>query len=472
MKKILLLLFALAIANVGFAQTEVDFDLDASSWGWSWQTNRSNVGAILKGLVESGQDQGTVSRGWDPAENWSKYNKIVAVIEKNTGTSGAIQIKNEASDIIAKKYFGTISSQTTITLDFNPADLTSVRQLELYISGVDAEIQISRVYLVEAYKYATVGEDITYDVWGNIYDSEFSGMPDETRIVFTYTAEAQGTYSISDYLNWGAGKIKGCGDNEILVQNINLKNNGDNEVIVKKGDLNAALADYNTEYSYYGVNFGVWDLKDGDQNITVTNTRKSVKAYRAYAYATIGSIGWSSFSCNSPLDFTGLEVEAYIATSADASSVTLNKVNGTVAAGTGLLLKGTAGQQYDIPVAVSGTDYSATNKLVAALSETTITTATAGVNYVLSKDGSDNPIFAKVDKDSKPATVFAGKAYLHLDASPARELTFNFEGETTGITSNKRETITNNGYFDLQGRKVAQPTRGLYIVNGKKVLVK
>ena len=42
----------------------------------------------------------------------------------------------------------------------------------------------------------------------------------------------------------------------------------------------------------------------------------------------------------------------------------------------------------------------------------------------------------------------------------------------TGIKDNNRETITNNRYYDLQGRKVAQPTKGLYIVNGKKVVIK
>ena len=44
--------------------------------------------------------------------------------------------------------------------------------------------------------------------------------------------------------------------------------------------------------------------------------------------------------------------------------------------------------------------------------------------------------------------------------------------ETTGINNVNRETITNNRYYDLQGRKVAQPTKGLYIVNGRKVVIK
>jgi hypothetical protein len=44
--------------------------------------------------------------------------------------------------------------------------------------------------------------------------------------------------------------------------------------------------------------------------------------------------------------------------------------------------------------------------------------------------------------------------------------------EGTGIKNNNRETINNNHYYDLQGHKVAQPSKGLYIINGKKVLVR
>ena len=47
-----------------------------------------------------------------------------------------------------------------------------------------------------------------------------------------------------------------------------------------------------------------------------------------------------------------------------------------------------------------------------------------------------------------------------------------FDGGTTGISAtlvNSEERIVNS-VFDLQGRKVAQPTKGLYIVNGKKVM--
>ncbi len=46
------------------------------------------------------------------------------------------------------------------------------------------------------------------------------------------------------------------------------------------------------------------------------------------------------------------------------------------------------------------------------------------------------------------------------------------DGETTAVSTPSRNPLTVNQYYDLQGRRVAQPTRGLYIVNGKKVVIK
>ena len=70
----------------------------------------------------------------------------------------------------------------------------------------------------------------------------------------------------------------------------------------------------------------------------------------------------------------------------------------------------------------------------------------------------------------------ANKAYLAVpDAVGARVLGYAFDDEgTTGIESiaNSKQPTANGQYFDLQGRRVAQPTKGLYIVNGKKVIIK
>ena len=92
--------------------------------------------------------------------------------------------------------------------------------------------------------------------------------------------------------------------------------------------------------------------------------------------------------------------------------------------------------------------------------------------YVLA-DGGDGVGFYLVEDDS---AIPAGKAYLKVSGGVAyarQFIGFGDDNETTGIDSltpalSKGEEV----YYDLQGRRVAQPTKGLYIVNGKKVFIK
>jgi hypothetical protein len=69
----------------------------------------------------------------------------------------------------------------------------------------------------------------------------------------------------------------------------------------------------------------------------------------------------------------------------------------------------------------------------------------------------------------------AGKCWIELEKSPAnaRRLSIVFDGETTGISTAKTTVDTKDAaVYDLQGRRVMQPTKGLFIVNGKKVVIK
>ena len=69
----------------------------------------------------------------------------------------------------------------------------------------------------------------------------------------------------------------------------------------------------------------------------------------------------------------------------------------------------------------------------------------------------------------------ANKAYLALDATAnvAARYSFRFNGETTGVEEVKGENGKVKTIYDLQGRKLTEITEpGIYIINGKKVLVK
>lgn len=184
----------------------------------------------------------------------------------------------------------------------------------------------------------------------------------------------------------------------------------------------------------------------------------------------ITAAGWATYCSPYALDLanaTGL-TDAYIVTGGAGGVLAKTSVKGgTVAAGTGLLLKGSAGT-VTIPVVASGTDYSATNKLVGVTANTEID---AEAGYVLMNDATNGLGFYL---NSNAFTVGANTAYLpaNFDATSARGF-FALDGDATGISTIAKSQEPNaNSYYDLQGRRVAQPTKGLYIKDGKKVIVK
>ncbi|MBQ8065056.1 MAG: hypothetical protein IJ200_05315, partial [Prevotella sp.] len=75
-------------------------------------------------------------------------------------------------------------------------------------------------------------------------------------------------------------------------------------------------------------------------------------------------------------------------------------------------------------------------------------------------------------------TLAAGKCWIELvpsSAAHARALSIVHEGETTGISEElrvKSEKFATAPVYDLQGRRVMQPAKGLFIVDGKKVVIK
>ena len=86
--------------------------------------------------------------------------------------------------------------------------------------------------------------------------------------------------------------------------------------------------------------------------------------------------------------------------------------------------------------------------------------------YVLSNEGALG--FYKYNG----TTLGDNKAFIKTAVAPARGF-FTFD-DTTGISTvaNRQMSNANTLIFDLQGRRVVQATKGLYIVNGKKVILK
>ena len=90
--------------------------------------------------------------------------------------------------------------------------------------------------------------------------------------------------------------------------------------------------------------------------------------------------------------------------------------------------------------------------------------------YVL-QNGASGLGFYKVEAENT-IKITSFRAYLTTDII-ARSLEIVFDEDPTGINKvTAKKTEENGAYFNLAGQRVAQPTKGLYIVNGKKVVIK
>ncbi len=188
---------------------------------------------------------------------------------------------------------------------------------------------------------------------------------------------------------------------------------------------------------------------------------------------TIKDIGKTTWCSEYDLDFTNVAgIKAYTATGYDNNDKTiwLTRVM-KVPAGTGLLVKGDP-NTYKIPHAQVQAYY--VNMLVGNLGATISIAATDGdkTNYYLSgKDGS----FVSVNGS---ANIGKNKAYLQLPTSifaGTRSIGISYDDEdgTTAIRNLTPALSEGEGaWYTLQGQRVAKPGKGLYIRNGKKVVIK
>ena len=464
MKKLLLLaLVALGRIISVSAQTEVDL-LKYFNSGWN-RTIDYNSGTGIATITLTG-DYGAAGMYWSGID-LSDYKSLVIDIDSYSNDWGQVYVDKTDNTSITQDFY-TISSTTSVSVDLTSGDVTSVKQLGVKGKANGDVIKISRAYLVSKSFVTPIPTKAASFIplyW-------FSGISNDAKVVFT--TKLTGT---SSYIGWGYGKIEmndsswgtlnDDSDNVInvtssLSSSFSVAQEGNNTFECTVGDIwDAAAKNANS----YALRWNVWGFGDG----ACTATAVSVVVYDK-ASVTIGSTGWGTFSdANCAYDFDGTGITAYIVKGASGTAITKEAVTNP-AAGTGLLITGEAGT-YRVPAVAAGTDYSSTNKMVAG-DGTVITSSTgAGYNYVLVSNAGTAE-FQKIASTS--ATVPVGKAYLALSTDPgASVLSFNDDFDnTTSVEAVQIATGEKGVFYNLAGQRVAQPTKGLYIVNGKKYIVK
>jgi len=229
-----------------------------------------------------------------------------------------------------------------------------------------------------------------------------------------------------------------------------------------KGDV-IASGIVNTTTELKTVKFGHYTTDQTDDN-TLTLQSLEIKENPGVELTLNNNYTYSTFCSDWNVDFSRVnDVEAYTA-KVSGNVVSLERVNGMVMAGEGLLIKNVGNvTSVTLPVVHDATKYG-TNALVGVTKNMEASDFRGKTAYILVSDTE----FKYIDPDKSEHTLRKGKAYLELPAGASAKPSTLFIGEATAINGIAVEKKADNAIYNLQGMRVKTPTKGLYIINGKK----
>ena len=353
------------------------------------------------------------------------------------------------------------TGDTYYDVTFTNADITALSGQNIYIqkgtNSTPTKVELRHTLTPSATTNIST-DSYTADWTGKQYSGVEAAKIGDV-IKFTYTAT--GTYFQMYVMNYAKGE-------EFQTEAYGVTNG-------ESYTYEYIIPDYTTLKKIREEGFAI---KGADYQITSVDLLTYTDSY-GYVTITIGATGYATWSSGSKYDFASAGIKAYYASAVEKGTVTLTSTDITWD-WQGYLLKATPGE-YDVMQSLTddATYYPSTNYLKQNISESTVAASVAGTyHYIFAKKKTSGDIgFYKLTSDH---TLGAHKAYLETssdvtpdDPSSAVVLIFDDE-ETTGVNEVRTTNFTNNTneYFNLAGQRVANPTKGLYIVNGKKVIVK
>ncbi|WP_337418916.1 hypothetical protein [Prevotellamassilia timonensis] len=252
------------------------------------------------------------------------------------------------------------------------------------------------------------------------------------------------------------------------VQGTSVVNSGKENAYWSTGAFVLSAKDHSNYiiHAYNSNKVGYWKSTAVDEGsaIVLSNTLPAISLNESDGkhYATY----YLPFAAKAPEG-----VKAYAGTVSNGSVKLTEYANGVIPANTGVLL-------------VSDNATSATFTLANNADVTAIDNDLKGVNAVTELTGVDNServrIFSTKDgvagfykPNSNITSLAANKAYV-LAPSTQEALALNFGGDVTAINSvSDNAAMPHNAViYDLAGRRVSHAVKGVYVINGKKIIVK
>lgn len=191
-------------------------------------------------------------------------------------------------------------------------------------------------------------------------------------------------------------------------------------------------------------------------------TALAPSSFAATRDVTIKAVHFATVGASYSLDFSGTDIRAYKAT-IESGKVRLEQISdGIVPAGHGAVLYSDTPGTYAIPVTTAIGSVSDTG-----LSVSDGTTAKGVGVYVLASRSGEVGFLHWASESSLPQW----QVYLNTGAAAPEFLLLGL-GETMAVDAVRVLPPTDGNCYNLQGQRVSKPCRGLYIVHGKKVVVR
>ena len=407
-------------------------------------------------------------------EERTAYFKVFALVGNDYVYSDLITITQAAAPVvyttIPEIFDAATSTETDVTITFNDWVISAVKGSNAYLTDNEGNgliiYQSSHGFQVNDVLSGTANcKLVTYNG-----SAELKNLTATTEGL-TVTADgsvSEQSIAIADLSGVNTGA---------LVHYDGLTYDGTNLV----DGNNNSIKPYNTLYSYtfeegktYNVT-GIYLQYNNTKELLPRDANDIEEVAQTVTIEIKGGFTATTFSCDKALDFSEASIIAYAIYTEDGGTDAVLYA----AAGEGLYIEGEPGT-YEIPIYQGEDELELIdgNLLVGTIDEA-VNTKTLEGNYTYYLFGKQNgkEAFFKVGESTSDAkaTASAGKAYLAVPGAGNAKEMIVIGGEATAIDNSQLTTDNLNGEcFDLSGRKLSNGKlqKGIYIVNGRKVVVK
>ena len=390
---------------------------------------------------------------WILVDLYAENNYIEYIIDPNDGEARTAYLKVYATDGDNDYYSPMITitqAKPVVTTAYSLATTLVPGKHYIIASGTEGDV------------YAMAGQNNNNRAAVSVVaEDNVINVPEDAGVCEFFIKKDRIYYTIYDEALDGYLYAASNSSNQLKTQSTNDANglwsidiNGDGIATIQaQGERSRNMMRYNSNNNLFACYAAVNNMAD----IYLFEKVDEEPVYDV----TVSAAGWATYVAEANVTFpTG--VSAYIVTGTTDTTVELEEVLAVVE-GTPVVLNAEAGT-YNLEVVAAAECDDVANKNRLQVSDET----TGNGVYVLANHN-NVPGFYKW----AGGQLGAGRVYLPAEAAPdgARSFLGFGNGTSTGIEA-VENVQTAGSMFDLQGRRVMQPTKGLYIVGGKKVVLK